>query len=362
MAENLKFPCMNVKMVPIEKVEANNYNPNHVSENNMKLLHTSIADNGVCYAIITVYDENKDKYIIVDGFHRYTDLKDNWNVKECPVIVLPHDLKHRMSATVQFNRARGIHKTELMGDLVQSLVMQGMSDCDIAKNLGMELEEVFRLKQITGIAELFKNAPYSRSWEVQKKSVRELRFIMRTVPEWDTSEYKKIIPNLELCVDYRKNAYLNFCAALELAGNDPCIHLEDDIILCDYFITLAKSEILKRPNEVIQFFSMRKKDDVLIGSRYIAGSRFISNLCFYLPEGLGLEILEFSKTWIGLQEHPTGYDLMMADYLKSKKLKYWNVVPNLVDHKHCVSRINPHRSTYRKSFTFKKEILKELTK
>jgi transcription initiation factor IIE alpha subunit len=73
-----------------------------------------------------------------------------------------------MAATVQFNRARGVHQVELMGDLVKALTEQGLDDEEISKQLGMEIEEVFRLKQITGIAELFKNQIYSKSWEMQE--------------------------------------------------------------------------------------------------------------------------------------------------------------------------------------------------
>lgn len=170
----LALPCMDVKIVPMDKVMANNYNPNHVSDNNMELLHTSIADNGMCYAVVTIYDAAIDRYIIVDGFHRYTDLKDRWHATECPVIVLSHDIKQRMEATVQFNRARGVHQVELMGDLVQALVEQGASDEEIAQHLGMEEEEVYRLKQVTGIAALFKNQTYSRSWQMQEVSDDDL--------------------------------------------------------------------------------------------------------------------------------------------------------------------------------------------
>lgn len=164
----LTVPCFEVKLVPMKKVLANNYNPNHVSDQNMELLHQSIADNGVCYAVVTIYDEAIDRYVIIDGFHRYTDLKDNWGAEECPVIVLHHDITQRMAATVQFNRARGVHQVDLMGDLVRAMVEQGASDEQISQHLGMDQEEVFRLKQITGIAELFKNQSYSRSWEMQE--------------------------------------------------------------------------------------------------------------------------------------------------------------------------------------------------
>jgi ParB-like chromosome segregation protein Spo0J len=160
------LPCLNVILVPAEKVRANNYNPNNVPRNNMELLLQSILDNGFCFPIVTIYDEEVDEYVIVDGFHRYTILKDWLEVKQIPVVVLQHDIKKRMAATVQFNRARGVHQVELMGDLVKALVEQGATDEEIAKHLGMEMEEVYRLKQITGIAELFKNQPYSKAWEM----------------------------------------------------------------------------------------------------------------------------------------------------------------------------------------------------
>jgi ParB-like chromosome segregation protein Spo0J len=160
----LPLPCMHVMLVPVEKVRANNYNPNVVPRNNMELLYQSIIDNGFCFPIVTIYDEDMDEYVIIDGFHRYTILKDWLEVKQIPVVVLEHNINQRMAATVQFNRARGVHQVELMGDLVQALVQQGATDEEIAKHLGMEIEEVYRLKQITGIAELFKHQTYSKSW------------------------------------------------------------------------------------------------------------------------------------------------------------------------------------------------------
>lgn len=159
----VKLPCFDVQLVDIEKVQANTYNPNHVSPDRMALLEESILMNGFCYPVVTIYDQDTDKYIIVDGFHRYLIFKEYLKANQIPIIVLDHDITKRMMATVQFNRARGIHQVELMGDLVKSLVEQGVSDEDIAEKLGMEIEEVYRLKQITGIAELFKNVEYSKS-------------------------------------------------------------------------------------------------------------------------------------------------------------------------------------------------------
>lgn len=165
---DIKLPCLQVQVVPIDQVQANTYNPNNVSSQNMALLEESILSNGFCFAVVTVWDPDLEKYIIVDGFHRYLIFKEYLQAQEIPIICLEHDISQRMAATVQFNRARGVHQVELMGDLVQALVEQGVEDEDIAQRLGMEIEEVFRLKQITGIAELFKNQIYSKSWEMQE--------------------------------------------------------------------------------------------------------------------------------------------------------------------------------------------------
>ncbi len=165
---DVKLHCLDVKIVDINKVQANTYNPNHVSPDKMALLEESILMNGFCFPVVTIYDKDVDKYIIVDGFHRYLIFKDWLKANEIPIIVLEHDMSKRMMATVQFNRARGIHQVELMADLVRALVEQGVEDNEIAEKLGMEIEEVYRLKQLTGIAELFKNATYSKAWIIEE--------------------------------------------------------------------------------------------------------------------------------------------------------------------------------------------------
>lgn len=154
-------------IVDIDQVQANNYNPNNVAENNMKLLEQSIIDNGFCFPVVTIWSPEEEKYIIIDGFHRYSIFKDYLKAKELPIVVLEHNISQRMSATVQFNRARGVHQVELMGDLVKALVDQGLSEDEISTHLGMSMEEVFRLKQITGVAELFKKQIYSKAWEMK---------------------------------------------------------------------------------------------------------------------------------------------------------------------------------------------------
>ena len=82
----VKLPCMEPVLVPIEKVQANNYNPNNVSSDNMRLLLQSILDNGFCFPVVTIYDDLMDKYVIIDGFHRYQIFRDYLGAKEIPVV------------------------------------------------------------------------------------------------------------------------------------------------------------------------------------------------------------------------------------------------------------------------------------
>lgn len=162
--KKLEFPCMNPKLVPIDKVIANDYNPNRVANPEMKLLAHSIEEDGLTMPIVTFYDKEIDKYIVVDGFHRYTIIKDYFKSDVIPVVTIDKDIKERMASTVRHNRARGVHKVDLQADMVVELIKKGWSDEDVAKHLGMTFEEVLRLKQTTGIAALFKDRKHSRSW------------------------------------------------------------------------------------------------------------------------------------------------------------------------------------------------------
>jgi len=164
--KKLDFPCMQPKLVPIEKVVANNYNPNKVAKPEMELLYKSILEDGLTMPVVTFYDDKIDKYVIVDGFHRYTIVKDYFKSDVVAISVIDKDIKQRMASTVRHNRARGVHKVDLQADMVVDLLKKGWNDNDISKELGMTLEEVLRLKQQTGIAELFKDRTHSKSWIV----------------------------------------------------------------------------------------------------------------------------------------------------------------------------------------------------
>ena len=164
-----KSPVYGVMPVPIEKIRANAYNPNAVAPPEMKLLYKSILEDGYTMPIVCYYIEEEDVYEIVDGFHRYTIMLKHKDIYErengcLPVSVIDKPLSDRMASTIRHNRARGSHSIELMTNIVADLVQSGMSDAWIMKNIGMDAEELLRLKQISGLAALFKDKEFSKSW------------------------------------------------------------------------------------------------------------------------------------------------------------------------------------------------------
>jgi hypothetical protein len=181
-----------------------------------------------------------------------------------------------------------------------------------------------------------------------------MNYYMMTTGQRDISPYIQNIPGIQFSVDRKRQAFINFQHLLSMATENAAVFMEDDVILCKRFCERVEEEIMKKPGDVIQFFSMRK-DDISIGSRYIIGSKYIANLCFCLPHGMAEKILLFSRTWDKLSIWPTANDLCIVEYLKANRLKYWNVVPNLVDHQVGVSLIRPGRSQNRRSLTFRNE-------
>lgn len=162
-------PVSTVRWVPAGSVVANDYNPNSVMPPEMRLLYQSIKEDGYTQPIVVYWDEQQQKYIVVDGFHRNRVGKEYKDIRErthgyLPVVIIEKSLAERMASTIRHNRARGKHSVLGMVDLVVALVNDGLSDAEIGKKLGMDADEVLRLKQTAGISELFKNRSYSRSW------------------------------------------------------------------------------------------------------------------------------------------------------------------------------------------------------
>jgi ParB-like chromosome segregation protein Spo0J len=167
----VSVPCMSTLLVRPCLVVANTYNPNAVPDDKLGLLRQSIVDNGFCFPIVTIWDPDLERLVIIDGFHRSLVGGAEWlGMEYLPVVVLAHDITRRMAATMQFNKARGVHQVDLDADLIRALLEQGLTEEQVAERIGLDLEAVHRYKQITGIAELFKNAEYSMAWEMEEET------------------------------------------------------------------------------------------------------------------------------------------------------------------------------------------------
>ncbi len=167
--KGFQSPAYHVIAVPFEKIVPNTYNPNRVAPPEMKLLYDSIREDGYTMPIVCYYSQKKDVYVIVDGFHRWRVMKDYPDIYQreqgmLPVSVIDKPLSNRMASTVRHNRARGSHDVDLMSNIIQELHELGRSDSWISKHLGMEKDEVLRLKQITGLAALFRDVNFGQAW------------------------------------------------------------------------------------------------------------------------------------------------------------------------------------------------------
>jgi len=138
-----RSPVYSVRSIPIEKVTANDYNPNSVAPPEMALLETSIWEDGYTQPVVVVHDAERDLYVVVDGFHRYLTLKNS-------------------------QRARGSHNIELMSVIVAELIEMGKGDAWICNHIGMSPDELLRLKQVTGLASLFLGKDFSKAWDVEQ--------------------------------------------------------------------------------------------------------------------------------------------------------------------------------------------------
>lgn len=167
---NQKSPVYSVIAVPIEKIKPNTYNPNSVAPPEMKLLYESIREDGYTMPIVCYHSQKNDTYIIVDGFHRYRIMLDYPDIYEreqgmLPVSVIDKPIDHRMASTIRHNRARGSHNVELMSNIIKELHEIGRSDAWISKHLGMDRDEILRLKQITGLTALFRDIKFGNAWQ-----------------------------------------------------------------------------------------------------------------------------------------------------------------------------------------------------
>lgn len=161
---------------PIEHVVSNDYNPNSVAPPEKRLLYTSLLRDGYTQPIVTSQASTEDKiHVIVDGFHRRELAAKRPRLRSrmlgyLPVVILnesQNDKTHLIAATIRHNRARGKHQISAMSDIVRELYHLGWNNEKISEELGMDADEVLRLKQISGLMELFQDHEFSEAWTVK---------------------------------------------------------------------------------------------------------------------------------------------------------------------------------------------------
>lgn len=176
--KQFQSPVYKVIGVPVEKTRANSYNPNSVAIPELKLLEKSILEDGYTMPCVCYYIKSEDIYEIVDGFHRRLVMLKNKKIYDrenglLPVVIIDKDLSNRMASTIRHNRARGTHSIDLMVNIVKELVEAGMGNEWICKHIGMDVDELLRLKQISGLASLFSNKEFSKAWVSSVEEIKD---------------------------------------------------------------------------------------------------------------------------------------------------------------------------------------------
>jgi ParB-like chromosome segregation protein Spo0J len=166
----LPHPVLGVKLVKSEEVVGNDYNPNKVAPPEMRLLRHSIRKDGITMPVVAAADKATKKHVVVDGFHRTSLIQHDAEIRDSlcgyvPLVELNKSVEDRMTSTVRHNMARGTHQVELSAKLVTALTKHHWTNEKISAELGMEPDEVLRLKQITGLAEAFRDREFSRAWQ-----------------------------------------------------------------------------------------------------------------------------------------------------------------------------------------------------
>lgn len=202
-----------VQWIRASEVTANDYNPNAVAPPEMKLLEHSITEDGYTQPIVTWPHDGI--YEVVDGFHRHRVGKESKAITArvrgyLPLVVINSDRQDksdRIAATIRHNRARGKHQVTAMSDIVVELKRRNWSDDKIARELGMDADEVLRLCQITGLAELFKDQAFSEAWEVQHDNGVGGEILSDIIPDYVPDDGGRIYHGFDKWECYKAGFY-----------------------------------------------------------------------------------------------------------------------------------------------------------
>ncbi|MFC5077885.1 ParB-like nuclease domain protein [Vibrio thalassae] len=162
-------PICAVELLPITSLNANDYNPNKMARPESNLLLHSLEQDGLTLPLIVNRQENEQDYTIIDGYHRYELLKKHAHLQPIdgyvPAIVLSKTKGQAISSSVRHNIARGVHQVELTSEMILLLKNMGWTNAKIGKELGMDKDELLRMQQLTGLADLYRNEEFSKAWE-----------------------------------------------------------------------------------------------------------------------------------------------------------------------------------------------------
>jgi hypothetical protein len=174
-------PVSRVLWVPLDRVFANTWNPNSVAIMEMRLLYVSILHDGFTQPVVCYRDQKKDRFIVVDGFHRYSIMKRYPDIYEknhglLPIVVIDKGLNDLRASTIRHNRARGKHSLDGMSALIVDMLANGWGDQRVCEELGLEKQELIRLKHITGYSAFFAGGDYSPAMETNKQIEERLKY------------------------------------------------------------------------------------------------------------------------------------------------------------------------------------------
>lgn len=207
-------PVDYIEWVQADQVHANDYNPNSVAPPEMELLRLSIDADGYTQPIVSMPDDD-GKFEVIDGFHRHRVGRECADIKArihgyLPLVKIRQSRSEkadRMASTIRHNRARGKHRVDAMSDIVIELKRRNWSDEKIAKNLGMDADEVLRLCQITGLAEAFKDQEFSESWEVDRGDAATGEVISDVIPDFEANDKGRVYHTWDKWECYRAGFY-----------------------------------------------------------------------------------------------------------------------------------------------------------
>jgi ParB-like chromosome segregation protein Spo0J len=308
-----------VKWVKNDIVHANDYNPNSVAPPEMELLRLSIDSDGYTQPIVSMADPD-GRFEVIDGFHRHRVGKECENIQQrvcgyLPLVQIREtqlDKTNRMASTIRHNRARGKHAVNAMSDIVIELKKRNWSDERIAKELGMDSDEVLRLCQISGLQDVFSDQQFSQAWDAaivddeKFQSLDELDIELEEIEsdrifhEWKDWEcfpagfYSDRPPNA-MSVEECEIAYRDFLSDIQRFENSLSRLIIEWKNSCEHYLTNSKM------NRIAWLGQASMCLDSKVPSRFCGGYNMLSE---DQQKAADLKAFEYLNIWLSQNNRP----------------------------------------------------------